>query len=1650
MGGALTTRRVFAPHAVYRERWGQQHTEGEAMGSDWTTQSKQSRRRSAAIQRHFQPGKALVVFLALLIAGGALLAGGRFRPAVVLAANGLTVSKSSDGNPLIGGQIVYTITVENTGFNGNTKAYNLDVVDLLPPGISYVSTTAPAAPAITNVTTNQQQLLFSNLTDIAWKQTYSFTITATLAPNGTRTGILVPGTSPADDLVNTAEARVSNNPRVLATPVDNVTTFSGGTATVTNIALPFKLAKVTNQSTGVNQATGGCSGIGAGRGFSYGLTATNNTLNQTTGATITETLPYGVVYCGTSGGLTPAATVNPDGTTTLVYTLGTLATGQALTVTPDVAIPYTYPAGPQVGQLIDDDTVFTNSASLAGTYQGTTYNTGPKTSPVKAKYATVDKSDDKVTVNYNDTITYSLKTWTSTNYDINTLYVIDTIPNGQRYIAGSAMIGATPFPPTAIPTAIVDPCGGAANVADNTVVGVTVCKDGTTVVTWGPIDNTPLTPTVAGSDFTITLRTQQLSAYRDPGTPPVLAGDSFNNQVKIVYNAANIAAHTPPAGAGPINVVTRHSDQDSEGQGTNLPTLIKTIVAVTRGDGLAGDGTVASGGKSATAAVGDIVTFRLVYSGVVGEDQRDIVISDFLPSGYEYINGSSSYSGSYVSNGGTINGVLPGTANPDCAPTCAVGGELVYRLTGNGTDNIVPLNQNLTLELKARVISGTIGGAKNNLGKFSGSSTSGAAYSGRDQVEVTTLGPTLAITKTNNANANALGNQSFKYTVTIRNNGTSTAYGLANLVDTLPADIRYLGTDAASSASIAFVSYAPNVDTYGGTLTYQFTPASFSLAPGASVTVIYDAQIKPTPLVGSNQVNTASVASYRSQPVGTSPAGTYGPVSGTSTVHIAGDTINKSALLIIPQVNTSGRVTIGDRVTYTITYDLPANTTIANGVVRDCLPLGFHYITGTYTGSFSPPGAPITAAFPLTAGAGFTSGGNGTNPCPADQEQLSITIGTQTNNTANPVVFTMVLPTRITGLDQLSVQKFATYPGPNNRRSDNSTPNANYAYLYENGTIVASTNVPNNNANNVPNNDVYIPHLTPSKTIVRTSDPDSSLPAGLQYSVPAPPRVLVRQGGTVDYLLRLQNDGGSTAYDIAPLVDTLDNGLTLVNIYQSDSTCQTTTTLTGATVVGQTVTIPTPASIDNGASFYACLRATMDPTNPVSTLYNNLLALGNGTGDKYYSAPSGTIGRAAYTQNNTATATVRTPDVITFAPLANKTYGDPPTPLTATSSGGRPIDYSVAPGSTCAIIGSAPNFSVRITGAGNCTVIASQRGENLAPDVPQSFTIAKAPLTVKVNDITVPFGAPIASACVLAPTYPTGFVYGETTAALGGALTCTAPPTNGIGSFPLTPSGYTSNNYDITYLGARLTVVPCQVTLAITMLPAGTLQYSDQLTLRAQVTTCGGNVLPTGPVQFFVNGTIIGADVLDATGLAALPYQVFQNVGAHAITARYATTDSRFYGASAGPAPLTVTQENATVTYKPARYAFPVNNVARRGTVQLMAEVKDITATGGDPFPGDIRTARVRFVNAATGALINPACDNLPVALISTADTKVGTASCTFQSPAATLNIRIEVLGNYTGAFTLPQPVIVGSGSAVVGLPTATGTDLRAARREEA
>ena len=201
---------------------------------------------------------------------------------------------------------------------------------------------------------------------------------------------------------------------------------------------------------------------------------------------------------------------------------------------------------------------------------------------------------------------------------------------------------------------------------------------------------------------------------------------------------------------------------------------------------------------------------------------------------------------------------------------------------------------------------------------------------------------------------------------------------------------------------------------------------------------------------------------------------------------------------------------------------------------------------------------------------------------------------------------------------------------------------------------------------------------------------------------------------------------------------------------------------------------------------------------------------------------------------------------IAFAPLPDRTLGDPPFAVAATATSGLPVSFSSLTPPVCTT-GGADGATVTLVAAGTCTIAADQAGDidyAPAPQVTQSFTVS-AP----------PSGAPqftSASSATFVVKSPNSFgvtATGTPAPALtrSGALPSGVTFTAATGALAGTPAGGTVGTYIVTFTAANgvapnatqtftLTVVKADQTVAFGALPDLTFG-SPSFTLAATATS---------------------------------------------------------------------------------------------------------------------------------------------------------------------------------------------------------------------
>ena len=243
-------------------------------------------------------------------------------------------------------------------------------------------------------------------------------------------------------------------------------------------------------------------------------------------------------------------------------------------------------------------------------------------------------------------------------------------------------------------------------------------------------------------------------------------------------------------------------------------------------------------------------------------------------------------------------------------------------------------------------------------------------------------------------------------------------------------------------------------------------------------------------------------------------------------------------------------------------------------------------------------------------------------------------------------------------------------------------------------------------------------------------------------------------------------------------------------------------------------------------------------------------------------------------------------------------------------------------------------------GTATATVTALANSTKYSGSASKTFTITKKALTVTADNKSVTFGDD-------APTYTEsydGFVNNETKAVLSGTLSLTCSYVKnqtGAGNYDITPSGYTSSNYDITFTKGTLTV--------------GKKALEDGFIANIASLVYNGVAQEPAPVVTFNGMTLVkGTDY-------SVSYENNVNVGTATATVTALANSTKYSGTASKTftittAALTVTADNKSVTYGDDAPTYTVSydgfvnnetNAVLGGTLALACDyVKDQSGVG--------------------------------------------------------------------------------------------------------
>ena len=185
-------------------------------------------------------------------------------------------------------------------------------------------------------------------------------------------------------------------------------------------------------------------------------------------------------------------------------------------------------------------------------------------------------------------------------------------------------------------------------------------------------------------------------------------------------------------------------------------------------------------------------------------------------------------------------------------------------------------------------------------------------------------------------------------------------------------------------------------------------------------------------------------------------------------------------------------------------------------------------------------------------------------------------------------------------------------------------------------------------------------------------------------------------------------------------------------------------------------------------------------------------------------------------------------------------------------------------------------------------------------------------------------------------------------------------------------------------------------------------QYSDVQTLTAVLKDQQTNTVLNSKSISFAIGTQSAAGITNASGIASATLHMYQNVGSYNLVSAFA--GDAIYAASADNNLFNITKENAIINYTGPKFISVPCTTCATTNILLIASVRDTSAVfpANDIYPGDIRKARVKFVNLNTMADIS---GWLTPGLVSSADTTRGLVSYSWTVPLPSSSYDIYSIG---------------------------------------
>jgi uncharacterized repeat protein (TIGR01451 family) len=490
----------------------------------------------------------------------------------------LQITKSHPAGAVIrGNQLVYTLNVIN---KGPSTATNVEVIDTLPAGLTFVSATGGTVTP----PSNGNQTVIVNVGTLADEATATVTITVTVDQ------------SVAASVNNTAEVRSTESLAGLDLPTNNNTVID---VTNTSGAADLRIDK-TGPATAVPGTT-----------ITYSIVATNDGPTDATQVSVADNLPDGIqVLSATSTvGTVNIPTTAQDTTSAnnedLVVTVGALANDASATITiTALVLPATR------SELVNVATVSTANSALT---DATGNNSDTLTTTLSP---TVDLRVQKTaptTIVAGNQLTYTMTVTNVGPSQATNVRLTDVLPAGVTFVSGSSSVGTASVTAETLTSGVVlGTMNPGASETVTVVVSVTGATRGSftntaTVTATEPEPTTDPNPNTA-SAVTSATGSAVLEVTQTDNVTVVAAGGTLTYVITIRNTGPSTATNIVATNTLPTGATFTSGTATNSGTVTNAANVVTANIASLASGATATVTIVAAVGTTATGSLTNSVS----------------------------------------------------------------------------------------------------------------------------------------------------------------------------------------------------------------------------------------------------------------------------------------------------------------------------------------------------------------------------------------------------------------------------------------------------------------------------------------------------------------------------------------------------------------------------------------------------------------------------------------------------------------------------------------------------------------------------------------------------------------------------------------------------------------------------------------------------------------------------------------------------------------------------------------------------------------------------------------------------------------------------------------------------------------------------------